>query len=261
MGADFIDYIIADSVVLPLDQQQYYTERIVHLPDSYQANDRRRAIASRTPKRVDVGLPEGSFVFCCFNNNWKVSPVVFDVWMRLLREVPDSVLWLLNDNGGAVENLRREASARGIDPVTRLIFADRVGVEDHLARHRLGDLFLDTLPYNAHTTASEALWAGLPVLTCQGQAFAGRVGASLLFAIGLPELVTQNLTEYEDLALKLARHPTWLAEIKTRLLRNRDTHPLFDTDRFRRNIEASYLEMWKTWQRGEEPRQIVIVSP
>jgi len=167
------------------------------------------------------------------------------------------VLWLLRENPGAEANLRRKAQARGVDPA-RLVFAGRLTVDAHLARHRLADLFLDTLPYNAHTTASDALWAGLPVLTCQGEAFAARVASSLLYAVGPPELVTQNLAEYETLALALARDPAWLRDLRQRLARNRDTFPLFDTDRFRRHIEAAYLRMWETWQRGAAPQSFAV---
>src|SRR5262249_39339191 len=228
MGADFIDYVIADEVVLPFDQQPFYSERIVHLPDCYQPNDRRRQIAGRTPARTEVGLPERGFIFCSFNNNWKIAPEVFDVWMRLLKAIGGSVLWLLRGNATAEQNLRKEAAARGVDP-ERLVFAPRIKLEDHLARHRLADLFLDTLPCNAHTTASDAFWAGLPVVTCRGKAFAGRVAASLLHAIGLPELVTSNMADYEALALTLACDPARLRDIKAKLARNRDTAPLFDT--------------------------------
>ena len=204
MGAEFIDYIIADKTVAPFEHQPFYTEKIVHLPDCYQVNDTKRKIAERMPTRQEAGLPEEGFVFCCFNNNWKITPEVFSVWMRLLHAVEGSVLWLLGDNESAERNLRKEAQARGIDPA-RLVFAGRLPLEDHLARHRLADLFLDTLPYNAHTTASDALWTGLPVITRLGKSFAGRVAASLLNAIGLPELVTHSIEDYEALALRLAK--------------------------------------------------------
>ena len=250
LGADFIDYVIADEAVAPFEHAPFYSEKIIQLPGCYQSNDRERAIAERTPARRETGLPEAGFVFCCFNNSFKILPPVFDVWMRLLREVPGSVLWLLQDNAVAEENLRSAATARGVDPA-RLVFAGRVKLEDHLARHRLADLFLDTLPYNAHTTASDALWAGLPMLTCQGNAFAGRVAASLLKAVGLPELVTHNLADYEALALRLAGDPGLLHGIRARLEGGRLKRPLFDTDSFRRGIEAAYQRMWETWQRGE----------
>jgi predicted O-linked N-acetylglucosamine transferase (SPINDLY family) len=257
MGADFIDYIIGDAIVTPLHRQAFYREKIVQLPDAYQVNDRKRRIAEHTPSRSEVGLPKDGFVFCCFNNSYKITAPVFDIWMRLLREISASVLWLLRDNATAESNLRREAQARGVDP-ERLIFAGRTSVEDHLARHRLADLFLDTLPYNAHTTASDALWAGLPVLTCQGEAFAGRVAASLLHAVGLPELVTHNLNDYEAQARGLAGDDALLRSLRGRLAANRQTHPLFDTDRFRHHIEAVYLRMWEIHQRGEAPRSFAV---
>jgi protein O-GlcNAc transferase len=197
-------------------------------------------------------------VFCCFNNHTKLAAPVFDVWMRLLHAIDGSVLWLTQAPDLAVANLRREAAARGIDP-DRLIFAPRtLRVEDHFARHRLADLFLDTLPYNAHTTASDALWTGLPVLTCRGHALAGRVAASLLEAVGLPELVTASLEEYQALALRLANDQALLAATKAKLERNRLTCPLFDTDRFRRHIESAYRTMWDTWQRGEPPQSFAV---
>jgi len=259
MGASFIDYVIADAVVTPADYAAFYSEKIVALPDCYQCNDTKRAIAAATPTRGEAGLPEQGFVFCCFNNNAKITAPVFDVWMRLLDAVPGSVLWLLREHPGAEANLRREAQARGVDP-GRLVFAGRAPVAEHLARHRLADLFLDTLPYNAHTTASDALWAGLLVLTCQGTAFAARVAASLLQAVGLPELVTHDLADYEALALRLASEPSRLAELRGRLARNRLTHPLFDATRFARHIEAAYTTMWQTWQRGEPPRALTVTG-
>jgi predicted O-linked N-acetylglucosamine transferase (SPINDLY family) len=257
MGADFIDYIIADAIVLPFDEQPHYTEKIVHLADCYMVNDRKRTISSHTPTRGELGLPVEGLVFCCFNNNWKITSAVFDVWMRLLKAVEGSVLWLFRDNGNAETNLRKEAAARGIDP-TRLVFAGRLPLEDHLARHRLADLFLDTLPYNAHTTASDALWSGLPVLTCRGKAFAGRVAASLLNAVGLSELVIHSLEEYEALALRLATDCSLLRGFRHRLEHNRLRFPLFDSDRFCYHIESAYTTMWELWQRGEKPRSFSV---
>jgi protein O-GlcNAc transferase len=251
-GADFIDYLIADEMVVPRAEQAHYSEKVAYLPDSYQVNDSGRPIAERTPTRAEVGLPERGFVFCSFNNNYKITPQIFESWMLLLRQIGDSALWLLEGNETARRNLKQEATARGVDPL-RLIFAPKIAHQDHLARHRQADLFLDTLPCNAHTTASDALWAGLPVLTCIGTTFAGRVAASLLRAVGLPELITHSLEEYQSLALQLARDPTQLEEIKQRLGRNRLSWPLFDTNRFRRHIEAAYLEMWERQQRGEPP--------
>jgi predicted O-linked N-acetylglucosamine transferase (SPINDLY family) len=253
MGADHIDYIIGDRFIIPEHQQPQFSERVVYLPDTYFAYDSKQRISHNAPTRAEQGLPETGFVFCAFNGTFKLTPHVFDVWMRLLHAVEGSVLWLSQANIAAVRNLRRESETCGID-AARLIFAPRLErMEDHLARHRLGDLFLDTLPYNAHTTASDALWAGLPVLTCRGDTFAGRVAASLLNAVGLPELVTDNLADYEALALRLARDPILLGQIKAKLARNRDTYPLFDTARFARHIEAAYTTMWEIWQRGEPP--------
>jgi predicted O-linked N-acetylglucosamine transferase (SPINDLY family) len=258
-GSEFIDYIIVDKTVVPFEHQPFYTEKIVHLPNCYQVNDTSRKIADKTPSRQEAGLPEEGLVFCCFNNNWKITPEVFNGWMRLLHAVKGSVLWLLGDNDGAERNLREEARARGIDP-SRLVFAGRLPLEDHLARHRLADMFLDTLPYNAHTTASDALWAGLPVITRLGGSFAGRVAASLLNAIGMPELVTDNIEDYEALALRLALDPSLLKEYRSRLAINRLTYPLFDTERFRDHIEKAYYKMWEIWQRGERPRSFAVES-
>lgn len=256
-GASFIDYVIADPIVVPLDRQPCFTEKIVHMPDCYQANDSTRRIAAHVPTREEEGLPAARFVFCCFNTSRKIAPPVFDAWVRLLRAIPGSVLWLLRDGEDAGRNLRLEAAARGIDPA-RLVFADRVAPDEHLARHRLADLFLDTSPYNAHTTASDALWAGLPLLTCRGETFAARVAASLLNAVGLPELVTESLEEYETLALRLATDDALRRRFRVRLEENRLTRPLFDTERFRRHIEAAYRTMWELWQCGEGPRSFSV---
>ena len=256
-GANFIDYIIADEMVVPFDQQLFFTEKIVHLPETYWVNDSTRQISEHTPTRREVGLPENAFVFACLSANYKITPKFFDVWMRLLRNVEGSVLWLYRSSGAAEANLRREAHARGIG-AERLVFAPMVRPADHLARHRVADLFLDTLPVNAHTTAVDALWAGLPVITVLGRSFVGRVAASLLYNIGLPELVTRSLEDYERLALRLARDPPLLQSFKTRLEANRLTYPLFDTDRFRRHIEAAYLTMWENWQRGQTPRSFAV---
>jgi predicted O-linked N-acetylglucosamine transferase (SPINDLY family) len=243
-GAGFIDYVLADRFVLPEIEQQHWTEKVVYLPDCYQVNDAGRAIAEQTPTRAEAGLPERAFVFCCFNNSYKILPRMFDVWMRLLRELHGSVLWLLEDNAGARVNLEREARARGVDPA-RLVFARRLPHAGHLARHRLADLFLDTLPCNAHTGASDALWAGLPLVTCAGSTFAGRVAGSLLHAVGLPELATRSLAEYEALALQLASDRGRLRLLRERLAANRGAAPLFDTERFRQNLESAYRAMWQ----------------
>jgi predicted O-linked N-acetylglucosamine transferase (SPINDLY family) len=257
MAAGFIDYLIADRHVVPDDDAQWYSEKLVWLPGCYQANDAGRPIAARTPTRAEAGLPERGFVFCCFNNSWKIQPAVFAAWMRLLRALPESVLWLLADNAAAQRNLAAAAQEAGVEPA-RLVFAPRAPNAEHLARHRLADLFLDTLPYNAHTTAADALWAGLPLVTCAGSAFAGRVATSLLHAVRLPELVTSRLEEYEALALRLAREPARLAELRRLLSREPAKAALFDTDRFRRGIESAYRTMWERWERGEKPRSFAV---
>ena len=259
-GADFIDYILVDPFVVPVDQQPFFSERLVHLPDCYQCNDDKRPISDHTPSRAECGLPENGFVFCCFNNAYKITPDFFDIWMRLLGAVSGSVLWLMDDNFWEKANLAREAAARGITP-ERIVFAPKLPPPDHLARHRLADLFLDTLPYNAHTTASDALWAELPLVTCAGTTFAGRVAGSLLRAIGLPELVTCSLEEYEALALRLSRDGDLLAALRARLARNKCTHPLFDTERFARNIEVAYRRMWERSRAGRPPAAFSAASP
>jgi len=240
-GADCMDYLIADAVVAPDEDQSFFSEKLVHLPHSYFPTDPDRAIAP-TPSRAEAGLPETGFVFCCTNNSWKIARPVFAAWMRLLDQVPGSVLLLKAAPADVRANLEREAAALGIAS-NRLIWAGDLPLAEHLARYRAADLFLDTLPYNAHATAADALWAGLPVLTVMGKAFAGRVAASLLHAIGMPELVTDNLADYEALALATARDPARLAALKEKLARNIGITPLFDADRFTRNLEAAYLKM------------------
>ena len=241
-GAPFIDYLIADPVLIPPEHQCYYTEQIAYLPDCYQVNDSQRQISDRAFSRTELGLPETGFVFCSFNNNFKITPDLFDVWMNLLNRVEGSVFWLFQDNPAAAENLRKEALARGVD-VKRLVFAERQPLAEHLARHRCADLFLDTWYCNAHTTASDALWAGLPLVTKIGDAFAGRVAASLLNAVGLPELVTSSAEAYEALAYQLATDRAWLEKIKLDLANNTKTCALFDTPRFVRNLESLWLRL------------------
>ena len=257
LGADYIDYIVADRWTIPEADRRHYREKVVTLPDSYQPNDSRRRVSDATPTRDDVGLPEGAFVFCSFNNNYKLTPAMFDRWMRIVRAVEGSVLWLLEGNDAVARHLRREAAARGVSP-ERIVFAPRIPPDRHMPRQRLADLFLDTLPYNAHTTASDALWTGLPVLTCIGTAFAGRVAASLLSAVGLPELITTSLDDYERLAVQLAREPARLAEIKAKLARNLKTTALFDTERYRRHIEAAFETMARRRDNGERPESFAI---
>jgi predicted O-linked N-acetylglucosamine transferase (SPINDLY family) len=257
MGAPYIDYILADKVVIREDQRDCYAEQVVYLPDCYQVNDRKREIATTTPSRAALGLPEQGFVFCSFNNPYENTPPVFAIWMRLLAQIPGSVLWLLEGSATVPRNLRAAASAHGIAP-ERLIFAPKAPLAEHLARQRRADLFLDTLPVNAHTTASDALWAGLPLLTCLSTTFAGRVAASLLQAAGLPELISHSLADYEALALKLAQEPAMLGTLRTKLARQRDACPLFDTERFRRHIEAAYFTMHERAQRGEPPKGFAV---
>jgi protein O-GlcNAc transferase len=253
LGTDYMDYILADRFVIPEEHQPYFDEKVVYLPDTYLPTDSSLKVAERTPERAEFGLPAEGFVYCSFNHAYKINPEVFDRWMHILERVPGSVLWLMKLNSSAEGNLRREAAARGIDP-DRLIFATRVPlVEDHLARYRLADLFLDTTPYNAHTTASDALFVGLPVLTYLGNAFPGRVAAGLVNAIGVPELVTNSLEEYEEVAVALAHNRPRLCDLRTRLAINKETHPLFDTKRMCRGLESAYQGMWDRWQRGESP--------
>ena len=255
MAANFVDYLIADRTLIPEESQHLYSEKIVFLPNSYQANDRKRDIAAKVFSREELGLPAEGFVFCCFNNSYKITPKTFDGWMRILRSVGGSVLWLLESSPVAAANLRNEAIKRGVS-ADRLVFAKRLPLAQHLARHRAADLFLDTLPCNAFTTASDALWAGLPVLTCVGEAFASRGAASLLNAIRLPELVTTTQEEYEALAVELGTNRQRLRAITDQLHANRHSAPLFDTTLFTRDIEGAYAEIHSRIQAGLPPEDI-----
>ena len=257
LGADYYDYIVADRMLIPAPERQFYAEQVVWLPHSYQANDNRRPIAVNAPSRAACGLPNTGFVFCSFNNVFKTLPATFDIWMRLLAATEGSVLWLLEGNAAVTANLRYAAEQRGVAP-DRLVFAPRVSLTEHLARQRLADLFLDTLPYNAHTTASDALWAGLPIVTCRGTSFAGRVASSLLTSAGLPELIVDSPGDYEALALALARDSARLASLKHRLEAGRGTCPLFDTSRFTRHLETAYAEMWRRHRAGEPPASFAV---
>jgi protein O-GlcNAc transferase len=250
MGVPYMDYILADQHVIPMDQQQFYTEQVVYMPDTYLPTDASVKISERTPTRAECGLPDEGIVFCSFSHDYKISPHLFDIWMRLLAKVPGSVLWLMSRVEISKTNLRKEAEKRGIDPA-RLIFAERVKhVEDHLARYRQADVFLDTHPYNAHTTAADALMAGLPVVTYMGKSFPSRVAGSLLHAIGMSDLITHSLEDYEALVLKLATNPALLADAKARIAANRATYPLFDTERFCLNLEAVVTAMWRKTELG-----------
>jgi predicted O-linked N-acetylglucosamine transferase (SPINDLY family) len=257
MGAKYIDYIIADLTLIPIESEQYYSEKIVYLPNTYQPNDRNRLVAEKVFTKDELDLPKDSFVFCCFNSSFKITPDTFDGWMRILKAVKNSVLWLLEDSPITKLNLRKEAQVRGIDS-SRLIFAKRMFPSEHLARHQAADLFLDTLPYNAHTTASDALWVGLPILTCMGKSFASRVAASLLNAIELPELITTTQEQYEAKAIELATNPEKLKAVKYKLERNRFTTALFDTPRFTKHIEAAYKQMHELYQTDLPPNNIYI---
>ena len=249
MGADWMDYIIADRIVAPAENAHHFQERLVWLEDAYQPNEP-DFVYGKIPDRAAVGLPQSGFVFCCFNSNLKIGPEMFAIWMRLLRSVEGSALWLLEDNPATARNLRTSAAAAGTDPA-RLIFAPRGPLDQHLSRQRCADLFIDTTPYGAHTTASDALWAGLPLLAHRGPSFAGRVAASLVTAAGLPEMVVDSLDDYESTALDLARNPQRLAAIRAKLARR--PGPLFDPARYRRSLEAAYEVMWERWRRGDAP--------
>lgn len=255
MGAAHIDYIIADRVLIP--DKRFYSEKVAFLPGSYQPNADTRVIADVVLTRSDVGLPPDAFVFCCFNATYKITPSTFDGWMRILRAVDGSVLWLLVDNVNAAANLRREVAARGIDPA-RVVMAPKMLRPEHIARHRLADLFLDTLPYNAHTTGSDALWAGLPVLTCAGRSFPARVGASLLTAVGLPELITASQEEFEETAIALAHDPARLALLRAKLAVARTRAPLFNILTLTRQIESAYVTMAERARAGLPPVHIQV---
>jgi predicted O-linked N-acetylglucosamine transferase (SPINDLY family) len=257
LGAAYIDYIIADKVVIPKAEERFYDEQVVTLPGSYQANDNQGRPIAAAPSRAEFGLPQDAFVFCNFNSAYKLTPQTFDSWMRILKQVDGSVLWLLESLGSYTENLRREAEARGVSG-DRLIFAADIPTDQHLARMSLADLFLDGLPYNAHTTGSDALWAGVPLITRTGTAFPGRVAASLLTAAGLSELVTDSAEEFEALAVKLASDPKALKKLRAKLAKNRQTCALFDTGRFRKTIEQAYQTMWDRWLAGEKPKGFAV---
>lgn len=257
MSAGYIDYLIADKTLIPQEAQQGYSEKIAYLPNSYQANDRKRTISDKQFTKAELGLPEQGFIFCSFNNNYKILPATFESWMRILKVVDGSVLWLYEDNAAAAHHLRQEAEKRGVHP-SRLVFAKRMPLAEHLARHQLADLFIDAFPCNAHTTASDALWAGLPVLTSMGNSFASRVAASLLNAIGLPELVTSSPQAYEALAIEIAKHPEKLAALKQKLASNRLTTPLFDTPQFTKDFERVYVQMYERYQADLPPEHLFV---
>jgi predicted O-linked N-acetylglucosamine transferase (SPINDLY family) len=257
LGAPYMDYILADKVVIPEEEKRFYDEQVVYLPHCYQVNDSKRPIAAEVPSREALGLPRTGFVFCNFNQSYKITPATFASWMRILSQVDGSVLWLLNSKPPFAANLAQAAERHGIAS-GRLIFAPSLPPDQHLARLKQADLFLDSLPYNAHTTASDALWAGLPLLTCRGTSFPGRVAASVLGAMGMPELVMESMGEYEALAIHLAQNRDAARDLKQKLARNRLDSPLFDTDLFRQNIETAYCAMWDAWTRGETPKNFAV---
>jgi len=258
-GADFFDYIITDRIVTPEEHARYYSENFAYMPHSYQVNDHTQEISNKDWKKADFGLPEGSFVFCSFNQSYKIEPVMFNSWMKIIQQIPESVLWLQGTNETAKKNLRLEAEAKGMKS-DRLIFTEKLSKSEHLARLRLADVALDTRIVSGAATTSDALWVGLPVITLQGSNFASRMSSSILTAIGLSELVVHSIEEYESLAIDLAHNPGKLQAIRQKLARNLTTEPLFDTPRFARNLEKAYREMWKIFMAGESPRQIEVVE-
>ena len=243
MGSESYDYLLADKFLIPEENQQYYSEKIIYLP-SYQVNDSKRTISDRKFTKEELGLPEKGFVFCCFNNSYKITPQIFDVWMRILQSVPDSVLFLFSENKWVIKNLQKEAEKRGVSN-SRLIFADHISKDDYLARYRVADLFLDTLPYNAGTTASDALWTGLPVLTCSGESFASRMAASLLISLELPELITSSIEQYEKIAIDLAKNQSKLNAVKDKLRQSKTKSILFDTEKMTSKIELAYIKIYE----------------
>ncbi len=257
MVADYMDYLIADRTLIPEEKQHHYSEKIVYMPNSYQVNVSKRSVSETSLLRHELELPSIGFVFCCFNNNYKITPSIFTGWMRILKAVEDSVLWLFENNNNTTKNLKKEAKKFGINE-DRLVFATYMPVEEHLDRIKQADLFVDTLPYNAHTTTSDALRMGLPVLTCIGSSFASRVAASLLNAVNLPELITTTQEEYESLAIELATNPEKLKIIKDKLVDNLTTAPLYDTPLFTRHLESAYLTMYDRYQQGLDPDHIYV---
>ena len=259
-GADFIDYVVGDRWITPPESAADFSEQLVRLPHCYLPTDREQPVAATAGCRRDHGLPEEAFVFACINNAYKFEPEIFGVWMRILSRVPGSVLWLKSGGATMEANLGREAEARGVSPDQLRFARNNLPKPDHLARLRLADLFLDTHVYNAHTTAADALWAGLPVLTCPGKTFASRVGASLLEAVELPELIAGDLDHYERLAVRLAGDSGELGRLRGRLADNRGACPLFDTPRFVRNLERGYRAVWAIHEAGEKPRAVDIAD-
>lgn len=257
MGVDFIDYLIADEILIPDQMQQYYKEKIIYLPNCYQPNDNTRVISDKALTKFEMGLPEDSFVFCCFNNSYKITPAEFDIWMRLLGKVDKSVLWLLSCNKWAEKNLKEAASIRGISS-DRIVFAQKLPQADHLARLQLADLFLDTFNYNAGATATDALWSGLPLITKTGQGYTARMAGSILSSLGLSEMIATTKTQYEELALRLATTPGELIQIREKLVANRLTTPLFDSELFTRHLENGYRQAYELYFEGKSPDHVYV---
>ena len=261
MGASFIDYIIADQFLIPPDNKNYFTEKILYLPNTFMPTDNTRKFSNRLISRSEMGLPDEAFVFCCFNKNYKITDIEFDIWMRILFKVEGSVLWLRRSNEQSDKNIIKAAQKRNINP-SRLVFAERLPMDEHLSRHKLADLFIDTFAFNAHTTTTEALWAGLPVVTKQGKGFAARVAGSLLNSIGLSELITSSESEYEELILELATNTSKLRKVKEKLNKNRLSHPLFDTELYTKHLELGFLTAYKNYYDGQDTKNIIVkVNP
>ncbi len=257
LGNANIDYIIADKIIIPKKNEKFYSEKIVYLPNTYQVNDSKKQISKKFLSKKEFGLPENSFIFCCFNQNYKINPKIFNIWMDLLLEVKNSTLWLIEDNEISIKNLKKEAEKKMVNQ-NRIIFAKRLPNEKHLARHKLADLFIDTFPYTAHTTGSDALWSGLPLVTLKGETFASRVASSLLNAVNLPELVTTSYEEYKELAIKLSLNPKILQTFKKKLEINISKKPLFNTKLFVKNIESAFIQMHDRYYKGMPKKNIYI---
>jgi predicted O-linked N-acetylglucosamine transferase (SPINDLY family) len=260
-GAEFIDYLVGDRIVTPPERAADFSEKLVLLPHCYLITDHEQPISATSARRGDYGLPDRGFVFCSLNNSYKFEPEIFGVWMRILAQVAESVLWLTSGGATMEANLRREAESCGVDPARLIFVRGTLPKSEHLARVRLADLFLDTHLYNAHTTACDALWAGLPVFTCPGDTFASRVAASLLTAIGLPELIAADFDRYEQMAVQFANHPAALQLLRAKLAAHRTTWPLFDTPRFVRNLERAFIGMWQNYEAGRPPREFEVIEP
>jgi len=256
-GSQYVDYIIADNIVIPKNNKNFFSEKIVYLPNSYQVNDSKKKISEKKFTRSEIGLPKTGFIFCCFNQNAKITPAIFNLWMNILKKVDGSILWLLEEDAVANNNLKKEAINKGVSS-DRIIFSKRIDIKEHLSRISIADLFLDTFPYNAHTTASDSLWAGVPILSYQGQSFQSRVAASLLNSIDAKELIVNSITEYESLSVELALNPLKLKIIRDKIQKNRLTKPLFNTFLYAGHLEKAYKRMYEIYQKNLPPDHIYI---